>query len=121
MMQKLLLSLFAMMAVVTMQANDHVATQEVQIDGQTVAKEVRKITFNGDNAVLTFADQSSQEVDMESLLINFTYGTTAVSQVKSPVNGQQKVYNLKGQYVKNGVSGLKKGVYVVDGKKIIIK
>ena len=30
-----------------------------------------------------------------------------------------KVYNLNGQYVGNSLEGLKKGVYVVNGKKVL--
>jgi hypothetical protein len=31
------------------------------------------------------------------------------------------VYNLQGQYVGKGVEGLKKGLYIVGNKKVIIK
>jgi hypothetical protein len=31
------------------------------------------------------------------------------------------VYNLQGQCVGQGVEGLKKGLYIVNGKKVIIK
>ena len=31
-----------------------------------------------------------------------------------------KVYNLKGQYIGNSVDGLAKGMYIVNGKKIVI-
>lgn len=35
--------------------------------------------------------------------------------------GQKKVYNLNGQYLGTSVRGLKKGVYIVGGQKVVIK
>ena len=42
-----------------------------------------------------------------------------VEQLKEALQG--KVYNLNGQLVGNSVEGLSKGVYIVNGKKVIIK
>lgn len=36
-------------------------------------------------------------------------------------SAMDKVYNLKGQFVGNMVSGLPKGMYIVNGKKIVVK
>jgi hypothetical protein len=36
-------------------------------------------------------------------------------------SGNQKVYNLNGQYVGNSLEGLKSGVYISNGRKVIIK
>ena len=49
---------------------------------------------------------------------------TAIKQldgemVATPVN--TKVYNMAGQYVGNSLQGLSKGLYIVNGKKIIVK
>jgi hypothetical protein len=104
-----------------MSADNKVTTQEVTIDNQTVEKVVTKIIFEGDNAVLTFADNSQQTADMESVSINFIYDTTGLRRVNSENSQEQKVYNLKGLQVSNSTAALKKGVYVVDGKKKIIK
>ena len=38
-----------------------------------------------------------------------------------PVMGTTKVYNMAGQYVGNSLQGLGKGLYVVNGKKYIVK
>lgn len=121
MMKKILLLATAFFTAQAMLADNKVATQEVIVNNQTVAKDVTKITFEGDNAVITFADNTQQTADMESVSINFLYDTTGLRNVKSDDASQQKVYNLKGQLVNNNTKGLKKGVYVVDGKKIIIK
>lgn len=51
--------------------------------------------------------------------LNFEDETTGINNIetKAAVNG--KVYNLNGQYVGNSLNGLKKGIYVVNGKKVI--
>jgi hypothetical protein len=38
-----------------------------------------------------------------------------------PVMGTVKVYNMAGQYVGSSLQGLSKGLYVVNGKKYIVK
>lgn len=53
--------------------------------------------------------------------INIDGETTSISALNTTdaING--KVYNLNGQYVGNDVKSLKKGVYVVNGRKFIVK
>lgn len=53
--------------------------------------------------------------------INIDGETTSISTLSTAdaING--KVYNLNGQYVGNNVKTLQKGIYVVNGKKIIVK
>ncbi len=53
--------------------------------------------------------------------INIDGETTSISTLNTAdaING--KVYNLNGQYVGNNVKTLQKGIYVVNGKKIIVK
>ena len=97
--------------------------QTVTIDGSQVCKTVKEITFDGDNVTLSYADNSSDTMDMSLVSLSFTYGTSAgihqVDQLKETLQG--KVYNLNGQLVGNSVEGLSKGVYIVNGKKVIIK
>jgi hypothetical protein len=38
-----------------------------------------------------------------------------------PVNANGKVYNLSGQHVGNSLNGLSKGMYIVNGKKVVVK
>lgn len=97
--------------------------QTLTIDGSTVDKVVTQITFDGDNAVLTYSDNSTQSADMELVALAFEYdGTSGISAVETEettVTG--KVYNLNGQMVGTTTAGLSKGVYIVDGKKMIVK
>lgn len=96
--------------------------QTVKIDGQVIEKTVSEITFDGDNVVLQYADNTSDQADMSLVTLSFTYQTTGISQVediKKALRG--KVYNLQGQYVDSSLQGLSKGVYIINGKKVIIK
>lgn len=96
--------------------------QTVKIDGQLIEKTVSEITFDGDNVVLQYSDHTSDPADMSLVTLSFTYQTTGISQVegiKKALRG--KVYNLQGQYVGSSLQGLSKGVYIINGKKVIIK
>lgn len=96
--------------------------QTVKIDGQLIEKTVSEITFDGDNVVLQYADNTSDQADMSLVTLSFAYQTTGISQVediKKALRG--KVYNLQGQYVGSSLQGLSKGVYIINGKKVIIK
>ena len=96
--------------------------QTVKIDGQVIDKTVTEITFDGDNVVLHYADNSSDQADMSLVTLSFSYTTTGISQVDGIKKALQgKVYNLQGQYVGSSLQGLSKGVYIINGKKVIIK
>lgn len=96
--------------------------QTIKIDGQVIEKTVSEITFDGDNVVLQYSDNTSDQADMSLVTLSFTYQTTGISQIediKKALRG--KFYNLQGQYVGSSLQGLSKGVYIINGKKVIIK
>ena len=96
--------------------------QTVKIDGQLIEKTVSEITFDGDNVVLQYSDNTSDPADMSLVTLSFTYQTTGISQIEDIKKALQgKVYNLQGQYVGSSLQGLSKGVYMINGKKVIIK
>ena len=96
--------------------------QTVKIDGQLIEKTVSEITFDGDNVVLQYSDNTSNQADMSLVTLSFTYQTTGISQIEDIKKALQgKVYNLQGQYVGSSLQGLSKGVYIINGKKVIIK
>ena len=96
--------------------------QTVKIDGLLIEKTVSEITFDGDNVVLQYADNTSDIGDMSSVTLSFTYQTTGISQVEGIKQALQgKVYNLQGQYVGSSLQGLSKSVYIINGKKVINK
>ncbi len=57
-------------------------SQVVIINGQEVEKVATKITFNGDNAVVTFSDGSSQSADMSQVVIYLNVSTD-ISKVQT--------------------------------------
>lgn len=98
--------------------------QTVWVDGQPVGKAVKQITFDGDDVVLTFVDESTQQGDMSLVSISFAYDDiTGISQaeVTHPATLHGKVFNLNGQLVGITTKELGKGVYIVNGKKMIVK
>ena len=113
-----LLFLAAMLSTATFADNK----QTVKIDGQVIDKTITEITFDGDNVVLQYSDNTSDQADMSLVTLSFTYQTTGISQVEGIKQALQgKVYNLQGQYVGSSPKGLSKGVYMINGKKVIIK
>lgn len=114
-----LLFLAAMLSTATFADNK----QTVKIDGQVIDKTVREITFDGDNVVLQYSDNTSDNGDMSLVTLSFSYSTTTgISQVEGIKQALQgKVYNLQGQCVGSSLQGLSKGVYIINGKKVIIK
>lgn len=95
--------------------------QTVKIDGATVEKTVTRMTFNGDNVVLTFSDNSTQTEDMQLVTIEFFYSGTGITDTKADEAQDKRVFNLNGQYMGRGMEGRAKGVYVVEGKKVVVK
>ena len=97
--------------------------QTVKIDGNVIDKVVTEITFEGDDVVLNYADNTSETKDMSLVTLSFSYSTTTgISQVEGIKQALQgKVYNLQGQCVGSSLQGLSKGVYMINGKKVIIK
>lgn len=96
--------------------------QTLTINGETSDKTVARITFSGDDATLSFSDNTSATFDMELVKIEFSNTTVGINAAQAqPKQADKKVYNLNGQYIGNGTAGLKKGVYVVEGKKVVIK
>ena len=80
--------------------------QTVKIDGQVIDKTVTEITFDGDNVVLQYSDNTSDQADMSLVILSFTYQTTGISQVEDIKKALQgKVYNLQGQCVGSSPKG----------------
>ena len=98
--------------------------QTICVGGQPVGKVVKQITFDGDEVVLTYTDESTQQEDMSLVSLSFVYDdVTGISQpeVVRPAVLQGKVFNLNGQLVGTTTAGLSKGIYIVNGKKMIVK
>lgn len=97
--------------------------QTVIINGTEIDKFVSNLTFNGNNVTLQFDDNTSLTEDMSKVSISLSYeNTTGITNITSMDNsGQSKVYNLNGQYMGKDANALNKGVYIINGKKTVIK
>ena len=98
--------------------------QTITINGLTIGKSAKKITFSGEKAMITYADGSKQTENMGLIQLSFTHSTNG--GIKKIETADQKsvdnrVYNLNGQYVGTTLNGLSKGVYIVNGKKVVVK
>lgn len=98
--------------------------QTVRVNGSEIDKFVTELTFSGDNVTMTFS-YGTQTEDMSLVTIDLTYTddtTTGVYEFENKnTQDNLRVYNLNGQYVGNSLEGLDKGVYVVNGKKVVKK
>lgn len=97
--------------------------QTVIINGTKIDKFVSNLTFNGNNVTLQFDDNTSLTEDMSKVSISLSYeNTTGITNITSMDNsGKSKVYNLNGQYMGKDANALNKGVYIINGKKTVIK
>ena len=98
--------------------------QTITINGLTIGKNAKKITFSGEKAMITYADGSKQTENMGLIQLSFTYSTNGgIKNIET--TGQKlvdtRVYNINGQYVGTTLNGLSKGVYIVNGKKVVVK
>lgn len=99
--------------------------QTITINGFQVDKVVKTISFEGDNLVLTYTDDTSDREDMELVSLAFAYdgSATGISHPTTAQQGEkaQQVYTLSGVAVGKSLQGLQPGVYIVKGKKVLIK
>ena len=118
-MKKILLLMMLLMSGMNMIADD---VQKLD------AAKISEISFNGDNVIILFTDGTSQTFDMGTtetpLTIDFSnvLGMAERLQMTQALGLEGKqVYDLKGRMVSKSAATLKKGVYVIKGKKVIIK
>jgi len=100
----------------------HIMADDVQkIDASKVAK----ITFSGDNVTIKYNDGTPDATfDMEAVTLDFS-NTTGIQErqalIKKAGLDGQAIYNLKGQLVSKRAAELSKGIYLIGGKKVVIK
>ena len=87
--------------------------------------QISKVTFDGDNVIVFYksGSPSGETFDMSEIVLDFS-NVTAVERVEAakPFGIANKtIYNMQGQAVGNDISVLKSGLYIVEGKKIIIE
>lgn len=117
--------------------------QTLTINGEKVEKLVARITFEGDNVVLAFSDQTTQKADMTSVILSFTpQDLTAIGTIQRPVektlsiDGLEPgteviVYNTEGKEMLSArasevqtilkTKSLKKGIYLMKAGNQVVK
>ena len=92
------------------------------VGGTPETRELVRITFDGDNVILNFSDDTTLSADMSEVAVNLTHDEqTAIDQIIADPVKKSGVYNLKGQRVADTPEGLKAGVYIVNGQKVLVK
>lgn len=97
--------------------------QTVTVGGETVEGVVKSITFDGDDVVLGLDDNTTMTASMADVSISLYYQGVAdgINGVAGDSRVPAGVYSISGQYMGNSVEGLPKGVYIMGGKKLVIK
>ena len=109
-----------------------VIPEEVGVDdkGHAVFNQTLQITFmNGlDDSFTSTTDANAREYnflfdDYGIMDFNGNMETTAIDRLDNEViiPANSKIYNMNGQLVGKSLNGLSKGMYIVNGKKIVIK
>lgn len=137
-MKKLILlpMLFMLLGLSTQRA---MAVQVVTINGEQLAKTASRITFDGDNVIVTFTDGTNSTADMSQVTLTFTQSTAieGTFQLLKPVgnelqiehlaNGQEVfIYDTAGKLLikttrhKIDLSSLKRATYILRyGGKVV--
>lgn len=141
-MKKLLFLFSAVMLMLAAPAKA-ATTQTLIINGEVVEKVVTKITFEGDLAVLTFADSSVAQEDMGNIVLQFSDSPTSIKcisafQLNNVVDGSLninglaegtlvQIFDASGKQVVAtygttiNVSSLKPGMYILKAGNQIVK
>ena len=92
-------------------------TQILIINGEVVEKVVTKITFEGDLAVLTFADETIISEDMGNVVMQFTASPTSIKNVEAFQLNKAVGDNLE---IDGLVEGTQVQVFDASGKQVIV-
>lgn len=85
------------------------------------ASKVQQITFSGDAVTVKYNDGTADTtMDMGTVVIDFSNTTGIRGDEKTRRRGDAKaVYDLQGRKRTQGAQ--KKGIYMIDGKKVVTK
>lgn len=96
----------------------------VTVNGEAIDGFITELTFNGDQVTMKFEDGSTRIEDMSLVSIALTYSetSTGITEIETDDRSTVKrVYTISGQYVGTSTEGLPQGIYIVNGKKTIVK
>lgn len=96
--------------------------QVVTINGTANGKTVQTITFSGDNVNLVYSDNSTETLDMESVVITFSNEATAITVSSVQENGDMKnIYDINGRQVQSTLENLPSGIYIIKSSTKSVK
>lgn len=96
--------------------------QVVTINGTANGKSVQTITFSGDNVNLVYTDNSTETLDMESVVITFSNEATAITVSSVQENGDmKKIYDINGRQVQSTLENLPSGIYIIKSSTKSVK
>ena len=138
-----ILSVAAVLLLVSVSLAKAESKQTLTINGQTVESVVTRITFEGDNVVLHFKGGDSQTADMDAVVLGFEYSpTTSISVLRGTVDNYLNlsgldegtvvsIYDAQGKLITTttareakavlSVSTLRSGVYVLKAGRQVVK
>lgn len=98
------------------------STVVTTVNGNPETRELVRITFDGDYAILNFADNTTETADMSLVSVTLSHeDKTAIDEIIADPKKTRGVYNLRGQRIADTPDGLKEGIYIVNGQKVLVK
>lgn len=101
------------------------STVVTTVNGNPETRELVRITFDGDYAILNFADNTTETADMSLVSVTLSHeDKTDIDEIiadPQKTRGVRGVYNLRGQRIADTPDGLKEGIYIVNGQKVLVK
>lgn len=98
------------------------STVVTTVNGNPETRELVRITFDGDYAILNFADNTTETADMSLVSVTLSHeDKTAIDEIIADPQKTRGVYNLRGQCIADTPDGLKEGIYIVNGQKVLVK
>ena len=96
--------------------------QTVTVGTGTLSGFVTDVVLNGNNAVLKLAEQGSTTCALLATGITLKYDETAIRDIEAErPTGSARVYDLQGRCVGTDPEALPRGIYIVDGKKRVVR
>lgn len=92
------------------------------LNGSPAKGQLTEIAFDGDMVNLTFGDGSTASADMQEVSISINYSVSSILEaVGTDASLPTGVFNLKGERVADNAEDLAPGLYISNGKKILVK
>ncbi|MBQ8463714.1 MAG: hypothetical protein IJ544_06320 [Prevotella sp.] len=92
--------------------------QVVTVNGKTVAKTVTKMTFDGDNVLLVYSDNTTETVDMANVSVVFTVADAIKALETEALDAPVSYFDLNGRQLKQAPQ---QGAYVMKKGNSVVK